>query len=113
MLFRENRLKKKRDFDRAHKLGTFVRFGFLSLKKVKNGLPDSRFGFLVGTKISKKAVLRNKIKRRLREVTRLNNSRIVPGYDVVVFVRPDILEKDYQEIETCLLSLYEKARILK
>lgn len=113
MLTKKNRLLKKRDFDRVHKTGQFSRYDFLSLKKAKNNLPETRIGFLVGLKISKKAVIRNKIKRRLREMARLHINEFKEGFDVVIFVRPDITLKNYQEIEQVFLKLFTSANLLK
>ncbi|MBU1167807.1 ribonuclease P protein component [Patescibacteria group bacterium] len=113
MLPQENRLRQDRDFKRVHRQGRFAGFGFLSLKKVPNQLPDSRLAFLVGLKVSKKAVLRNQVKRRLREATRKHLRELKSGFDVVVFVRPEIAEKSYQDIEECLMRLFAKAQLIK
>ncbi len=79
-----NRLKKKRDFERVFKQGRGLKEGFLSLKFVKNGLGATRFGFVVGQKVSRKAVVRNKVKRRLREFAKIVLGDVKKGFDVVV-----------------------------
>src|SRR5205807_729859 len=63
-----NRLTKKKDFESVFKKGGSVKSGFLLCKMAKNHLPQSRFGFVVSKKISNKAVVRNKVKRRLRAI---------------------------------------------
>ncbi len=72
MLGKENRLRRKKDFEEIFKKGRSFKESFLVLKILKNNLKVSRFGFVVSQKVSKKAVVRNKIKRRLREIVGLN-----------------------------------------
>jgi len=112
MLPEINRLKKKKDFDLVHNKGRFYGGSFLAVKTAKNGLDATRVGFLVGLKISKKAVVRNKIKRRLRASIRKMIFEFKPGYDVVVMVRPQIVDKNYQEIDEALVIVLKKAGIL-
>lgn len=84
MLPGTNRLKKKKDFEYVFKQGRGLREGFLSLKFAKNGLGATRFGFVVGQKVSHKAVIRNKVKRRLRALARAKLGDIKKGFDVVM-----------------------------
>ncbi|MFH1780886.1 MAG: ribonuclease P protein component [Candidatus Nealsonbacteria bacterium] len=79
-----NRLKKKRDFECVFKQGRGLKEGFLSLKFVKNGLEATRFGFVVGQKVSHKAIVRNRIKRKLRDLVMSRLKDIQGGFDVVV-----------------------------
>lgn len=113
MLPKKFRLAKKKDFEKIHKFGKFSGQDFLAIKTVKNNLNVSRFGFLIGLKISKKATVRNKVKRRLRETIRLRLDKIKPGFDVAVFARPEIVEKDYLEIDKTIDKVFKKARLFK
>lgn len=112
MLPSENRLQKEKDFARVHHTGRFFGQQFLAIKSVPNNLNVSRFGFLVGIKVSKKAVVRNKVKRRLRETIRLKLNKIEPGFDVVVMVKPEIAEKSYLEISEAVHNVLKKARLI-
>ncbi|NQV13537.1 MAG: ribonuclease P protein component [Parcubacteria group bacterium] len=112
MLPKANRLQKDDDFARVHRHGRFFKCQFVAIKSLSNRRPESRFGFLVGIKVSKKAIVRNKVKRRLREVVRLALPDIKPGFDVVIMVRPEAADKTYQEIETALRSAFQQARLL-
>ena len=62
---KKNRLKKKKDFEEVFKKGKAVRGNFLFVRYLKNSLQFPRFAFVVSSKVSKKAVARNRI-RRLR-----------------------------------------------
>ncbi len=58
----------------------------------------SRFGFVISKKIDKRAVVRNKIKRLLRQAVRERLEKIPEGFDIVLVVRPNIVGKSYEEI---------------
>lgn len=111
MLAKENRLKKKKDVENVWKKGKSFRTGLLSLKTLKNNQTAGRFAFAVGTKVSKKAVVRNKLKRRLREITRRRLSHIKPGIDVMLIALPGLENKDFQQTEETTNKLFKKAGI--
>ena len=112
MLPVKNRLKKKKDFDVVFKKGKGFREGFLSTKIIANELGYSRFGLVVGQKVSKKAVMRNKIKRRLREVIRVELPDIKQGMDVVLIALPEIAKKDFYETRKATKKIFIRAKIL-
>ena len=67
MLPKINRIKKKKDFEIIFKKGASFRNNLFTLRFLKNSLGINRFGFVVSQKVSKKAVVRNKVRRRLTE----------------------------------------------
>ncbi|MBL7155044.1 MAG: ribonuclease P protein component [Candidatus Portnoybacteria bacterium] len=117
MLSRKYKLKKDNDFKKVFKQGKNYQQEFIKIKVLKNNLAYNRFGFIVGLKISKKSIERNKIKRRLEETVRLKLKQISAsggksGFDVVVLVNQEIIEKNYQEIEKTLINLFRKANLI-
>jgi ribonuclease P protein component len=78
-------------------------------KKSKN--EQNRLGVTVSTKLGG-AVVRNRARRRLREVYRLNEAMFKPGYDIVVVARHKCITADFQKLTKAYLSLAEKAGIL-
>ena len=111
MLGQKNRLTKKKDFDSVFKQGQGFKQGFLYLKIKKNNLDSSRFGFIVSKKFSKKAVERNKIKRRLREVVKKELPKIKKPVDLIIVVNPGT-ENDFQKLEQTINKLFKEAEIL-
>lgn len=109
MLSKGYKLKKESDFKRVFSEGEYYRFGLVSLKILKNNLQKNRFACAVGLKVSKKATQRNKIKRKIEEIIRINLGGIKQGFDIVVMVNPEIIEKNYDEIKEELISLFKKA----
>lgn len=111
MLPKINRLKKKRDIERVFKNGKGFKEDFLILKAIKNDLKNSRFAFIVPQKVSKKAVLRNKIRRRLSELVRLKIKKIKKGLDIILLALPGLEERNFWEIEEIINKLFTKAEI--
>lgn len=72
----------------------------------------SRFGISISQKVSKRAVVRNRIKRQLRSALRQLLPELVPGWDVVIVVYPDAQECDYLQFLQQLKQLLAKARII-
>jgi|WetSurMetagenome_2_1015567.scaffolds.fasta_scaffold151331_1 ribonuclease P protein component len=87
MLPYKNRLIKRTDFEKVYKYGRLFYFENVAVKIIKNGIDESRIGFSVGIKFSKKAVERNRAKRQLREILRKMLAKIEKGADVVVMIK--------------------------
>ena len=113
MLGKKYRLTKKEDFDDVFEKGVWVRGRLLSLriKKTASALPP-RIGFVVGARIAKKAVIRNRIKRQLRASFSKHIKKIKRGRDIVVVVTPDITRKNFTDIYEEITRLLTKAHII-
>ncbi len=79
------------------------------VKVLRNGLDFTRCGFSVSRRVGK-AVVRNRVKRRLREVLRL--TPLPPGWDIVVIARPRIAAARYADIEKSVRDLLCRAGLL-
>lgn len=77
----------------------------------KNRLGINRVGITVSKKLGK-AVIRNRVRRRIREVYRLNEAQFLPGWDIVIVARSRAVEISFQRLTQSLLSLSEKAGVL-
>ena len=86
--------------------------GYLVLYARKNHSSSNRVGITVSKKLGS-AVIRNRVRRRLREVYRLNEYQFQPGWDIVVVARSRCIKADFSAITNAYLSLAEKAGILK
>ena len=74
----------------------------------RNGQPVSRLGFTGSTKLGH-AVVRNRIRRRLREIYRQNEAKA--GYDIVVVVRTAAIEADHAALTKALTSLLRRLEL--
>ena len=86
--------------------------GYMVLYARKNRTGQNRVGLTVSKKLGK-AVVRNRIRRRLREVYRLNEARFAPGWDIVVVARSRCISADFEKLTNAYLSLAQKAGILR
>ena len=86
--------------------------GYLVLYARRNRTQNNRVGITVGKKLGH-AVIRNRVRRRLREVYRLNENRFAPGWDIVVVARSRSIKADFGKLTQAYLSLAEKAGILQ
>ena len=85
--------------------------GYLVLYARKNRTGGNRVGFTVSKKLGH-AVVRNRTRRRLREVYRLNESRFAPGWDIVVVARSRAVEAPFPALTGSFLSLAGRAGLL-
>ncbi len=84
---------------------------YLVLYARKNRTAQNRVGITVSKKLGK-AHIRNRIRRRLREVYRLNEEKFQPGWDIVVVGRSRSLDARFDKLTDAYLSLAKKAGIL-
>ena len=85
--------------------------GYLVLYAKPNRTATNRVGITASKKLGH-AVIRNRVRRRLREVYRLNEDRFAPGWDLVVVARSRCIDADFQKLTQAYLSLAQKAGIL-
>lgn len=125
-----NRLRHWRDFQAVYQKGNRLSSRYLSLRclRYKQNAADSsspgawalnnksefssRIGISISQKVSKKAVIRNRIKRQLRAVMRQLLPQISPGWDIVIVVRPSAKECDYAQFLGELKQLLVEAEVL-
>lgn len=105
MLPKKNRLKKDKDFKNIYLKGRVFQNNFFIIRILENYQDINRFGFVVSGNVSKKAVERNKLKRRLREIVRKNLNYFRKGYDFVIIAKKDSCNKSYKILKENLLSL--------
>ena len=105
-------LKLNKEFRRAYKKGKSAAGPSMVIYAYGSKGRTSRLGLTVSTKIGK-AVIRNKIRRRLREIYRTNREMIKDGYDIVIVARHRSRSAGYRELEEEFKRIAEKLGILK
>lgn len=91
-------LKKSHIFRRLYRKGRSAANGYLVLYCRKNGTGENRVGLTVSSKLGC-AVVRNRVRRRLREIYRLNEHLFRPGFDIVVVARHRSVSAEYRRLE--------------
>jgi len=100
---KEERLRKRREFLGVYERGDKIQSTYFVLYMLENGLPHHRLGITVSRKIGR-AVVRNQIKRRLREIFRTNKQAIFPHCDLVVNAKRAAARAYNQQIREDILK---------
>ncbi len=82
----------------------------MAVRSVANDQSLTRFAFAISKRVGN-AVVRNLVKRRLREILRLNPP--LEGYDIVIVARPAAAEVDYHALKAELIMLLKRAKLLE
>ena len=106
-----NALKLNHIFQRLYRTSG-VGNGYLVLYARRNRENSNRVGITVSKKLGK-AHIRNRVRRRIREVYRLNEEKFQPGWDIVVVARSKSVDADFGKLSKAYLQLAEKAGVLK
>ena len=116
MLKKKYRLRKNIAFSATFRLKNCKSNDFLTIYKGKEKSDDkipTKAGFVVGKKIHKRAVKRNKIKRRLREIYLLaekenQNAALKNAVSVIFIAKNSILDLSYQQLKESVFELMKK-----
>ena len=104
-------LKKNYEFRRLYTKGKSAASPYAVVYCRKNKSPASRLGLTVSTKMGK-AVQRNRIRRRFKEIYRTNEDMFLPGHDIVIVARSKSRLALYRELEADFLSLCRRLGLL-
>lgn len=96
-------LKTNNDFRRVYRKGVCAVRHCLVVYVRRNRSDANRLGFTVTAKVGK-AHTRNRVRRRLREIYRLHESSLEPGFDMVVVARAKAAGVTYRRLESEFLS---------
>jgi ribonuclease P protein component len=102
------RLLRRSEFDAVYQQGRRRSSKHFVIFVHANGRPLSRFGTSVKRELGG-AVVRNRIRRRVREIVRLHRQEIAPGWDMVIHPRSTVARADFSELTEELLSLIRSA----
>lgn len=102
------RLKDGDAFQRVYREGRSWATPLLVMRASPNGLPHGRIGFSTSKRIGG-AVMRNRVKRRLREAARAALPHLPPGWDVVLVAREPIRQATFAQIGDALRRVLSQA----
>lgn len=108
-MHRQLRLRRRADFDAVFQKGRAWHNELLVLRSLVNGLEHNRYGFVTGKRLGG-AVVRNRLRRRLRESIRILATK--PGWDVVVSAKMPAAGASFQELNRAVIELLTRAGIL-
>ena len=99
---------RKADFDAVYRAGKRRASSHFVVFLKANDLPESRLGFSI-KKAMGGAVVRNRIRRRVREMVRLNRTEIPAGWDIVIHPRSSVVKAPFAALAADLLRLLKSA----
>ena len=105
-------LKLNHVFQRLYRKGDRSAVPTLALYTRRNGSKGNRLGLTTGAKLGH-AVVRNKLRRRLRAIYRIHEQEFKAGYDIVVVCRAGAVEASYQRLEKDFLKLMKRNGLLR
>ncbi len=107
-----NTLKKNSDFRRLYAKGKSAATPYLVVYCRKNRSDRNRLGYTVSTRLGH-AVVRNRVRRRLREIVRLNAGAMKTGYDLVIVARGRCVDAEYRRMERAFLAACRQLDLLR
>lgn len=105
-------LKQNHLFRRLYQRGKSAAGRYVVVYCRKNGLDYNRLGLTVSTKVGH-AVVRNRVRRRLREAYRLSETRFLSGYDIVIVARTRAASATYQDLSQGLMDASRKLGLIR
>lgn len=108
---RRYRIQKNERFQEVRRKGQSYSHRLVVLCVLENGLDYNRYGFSVSRRIGN-AVIRNRVKRRLREIMRLRMDHVKTGWDLIFIARYPIRNATYQDIDAACARLLRRAHLL-
>lgn len=112
MLARPFRLRLRRDIGRVYRHSRRFNSQHLEIRVVANQLSRSRVTIVISTKVAKRAIARNRARRRLRALLREAWPRVKPGNDLLITSRSDLSQLQAEQLRQEILGLLEKAQLL-
>ena len=112
MLKKINRLKKRYQFSYVYKYGEHVSGNYIVLYFTTSKTKTMKVGFAVTKKVGH-AVVRNKIRRRLREIVKKQLPNLKQNYNIIVVAKDGITDFDFSYLESEFVGLLKKAELIK
>lgn len=112
MLKRNNRLKKRYQFNYVYKSGEHFSGEHVVLYFVSSKTKSVKIGFAVTKKVGH-AVVRNKVRRRLREIMQKHLPFIKQNYNIIVVAKDTITSATFQDLSSEIEKLIKKAKLFK
>ena len=99
---------RRGEFDAVHRAGKRRSSSYFTVFFRANQLPQNRFGFSIKKELGG-AVIRNRIRRRVREIVRRHRQEIPAGWDIVIHPKSSVMRAEFAALAADLLRLLQNA----
>ncbi|NLJ98310.1 MAG: ribonuclease P protein component [Tissierellia bacterium] len=106
------RLRNNEDFKIVYRKGKNYWNRNLGIYIMKNDLDNSRIGFSITKKFGN-SVVRNRTRRRIKEIYRQNFDNIKEGYDIIIIPKKNVVDITHKQLESAMLHIFKISHILK
>ncbi|HVL53538.1 MAG TPA: ribonuclease P protein component [Vitreimonas sp.] len=104
-------LSHPQHFSAIQERGTSRSHPLLTVRLLRTDLDTTRFGLATGRRLGG-AVVRNRVRRRLREALRVMAPSFQPGWDVLIIARPALVEADHDALVGALRRLLGRSGVI-
>ena len=108
---RRFRLRRTEDFTRLRQEGVTTQNRYVLMSRMPNGLAHNRYGLVTSGRVGG-AVVRNRIRRLLREAIRALNPQLRSGFDVVLVVRQPLVQQPYDSVCRIVTEMFRQANLM-
>jgi ribonuclease P protein component len=112
-MLRTHRLRSRHDFKRIFQRGNRINGKYFTLYYLENKQTTCRWAVVVSTKVSKRAVRRNRLRRRLNSLIRESQAGLRLGYDIVIVVKTDFFMQSTDTINLEYAQVISKSGLLR
>lgn len=105
-------LKSNMEFNRVYSKGKNFWNRNLILYVRKSDSKNTRVGYSITKKVGN-AVVRNKVRRRLKEIHRLYTNNIKVGYELIIIPKKNVVDISYKELESAVLHIFKLAGMIE
>ena len=113
MLSKTHRLKASKDIQRVSRQGRWSAGSNLTVRTLPNRLPTIRAGVIVSKKVDKRAVVRNRARRRVQEQLSLILPNLIIGSDILIYIRKDLVDLKPEQLKNELDIQLKRLRVVK
>lgn len=112
-MYKKNRLSLREDFQKVYKFGkSTANQQFVVYQLLKPSQLELRLGVSVSKKLGN-AVVRNRLRRMMKEIVRLHLSELENKFDIIILARKPSSEMDYFAMEKSLLHVLKRSGLIK
>jgi ribonuclease P protein component len=113
MLKKPCRLTNNKDFQQVYRRGRNSTTPFFNIHALPNKAGITKIGIVASKKISKKAVVRNQIKRRVREISQEFYNKLIPGQNIIITIKPNAVTIEFSKLREEIQKVFVKMNLLK